>query len=129
MTLVPERRRSRRFTAWLPLRVTAVGGRIEPTPLTLLTQNISKTGLCFPAPSRIEPGQLIQVEIILPGATPDRKDAHISSEGWVVRIEPGRKPGWYKLAAVFDEPGAGNKPDWHELVAQFEKRPPSGTDS
>jgi hypothetical protein len=129
MTLVPERRRSRRFTAWLPLRVTAVGGRIERTPLTLLTQNISKTGLCFPAPSRIEPGQLIQVEVILPGAAPDRKDARISSEGWVVRIEPGRKPGWYKLAAVFDEPRGSNKRDWHKVVEQFEKRPPSGTDS
>jgi|SRR5712671_6353193 len=129
MRSVPERRRYPRFTVWLPLRVTAVGGRIEPKPLTLLTQNISKTGLSFPAPSRIEVGQFIQVEVTLPGAGLDRKDIHIPGEGCIVRIEPGRRAGWYKLAVVFHEPEAGNKKDWHELIERFEKRPPSETDS
>ena len=129
MTSVPERRRYPRFLAWLPLRVIAVGGKPEPRPLTLLTQNISKTGLCFPAPDRIELGQFIQVEIILRGSGPDHKDIRISNEGCVVRIEPGRRPGWYRLAAVFDEPGAGDKPNWNELVAHFENGPASTTDS
>jgi|SRR5579872_5080859 len=124
-----ERRRYPRFTTWLPLRITAVGGKIEPTPLTLLTQNISKTGLCFPAPDRIEPGQVIHVEVTLSGAGPGRQDICISNQGFIVRIEPGRKPGWYKLAAAFDEPGSGSKPDWHELVERFEKAPTSETDS
>jgi hypothetical protein len=129
MTSVPERRRYPRFTAWLPLRVTAIGGKLEPTPVISLTQNISKAGICFPAPGRIEPGQFIQVEVTLPGVGPIHKDIHISGEGYIVRIEPGRKPGWYKVAAVFDAPGAGNKPDWHKLLEQFEKPPLSGTDS
>jgi hypothetical protein len=106
-----------------------VGGRNEPTPLTLLAQNISKSGLCFPAPDRIETGQFIQLEVTLLGAGPGRKDIHICAEGYIVRIEAGRKPGWYKLAAALNEPGAGNAPDSHKLVEQFEKPPPSGTDS
>ena len=72
MTSTSERRRYPRFAAWLPLSVTEVGGKIGPTLSTLLTQNISKAGLCFPAPGRIEPGQFIQVQVTLPGAGPTR---------------------------------------------------------
>ena len=71
---MPERRRYPRFTAWLPLRLTAVAGKIEPATVTLLTQNISKAGVCFPAPRRIEPGQFIEVEVALPGIGPGSKD-------------------------------------------------------
>jgi hypothetical protein len=115
----PERRRYPRFTTWLPLRLTAVAGKIEPAPVTLLTQNISKAGLCFPAPRRVEPGQVIQVEVTLPGAGPGAKDILVSGAGYIVRVEPGIKPGWYKLAAAFDEPPAGDEPGWHKLAAEF----------
>ena len=43
MTSMPERRRYRRFTAWLPLRLAAVAGKTEPATVTLLTQNIMGT--------------------------------------------------------------------------------------
>ena len=117
---MPERRRYPRFTAWLPLRLTAVGGKIEPAPVTLLTQNISKAGLCFPAPRRIEPGQLIEVEVTLAGIGPSGKDVHVSGAGYIVRIESGNKPGWYKLAAAFGEPPTGDETGWHKLAAEFE---------
>jgi hypothetical protein len=81
MTSMPERRRYRRFMAWLPLRLTAVAGKIEPTPQPLLTLNISKAGVCFPAPRRIEPGELIEVEVTLLGVGPEAKDVHISGAG------------------------------------------------
>ena len=45
MTLMPERRRYPRFTSWLPLRLTAVAGKIEPSTVNWLTQNISKAGV------------------------------------------------------------------------------------
>jgi hypothetical protein len=116
---MPERRRYRRFIAWLPLRLTAVAGEIEPTPLSLLTLNISKAGVCFPAPRRIEPGELIEVEVTLVGAGLGGKDVHISSAGRVVRVDEGKKSGWYKLAAKFDEPPAGDQSAWSKFAAEF----------
>ena len=125
MMSMPERRRHPRFITWLPIRLTAVAGKIEPAPETLLTQNISKAGLCFPAPRRVEPGQAIEVEVTLAGFALDGKDIHISGAGFVVRIEPGNKPGWYKLAAAFDEPLSDDERAWHKLVARFKH--PSGS--
>ena len=104
MTSMLERRRYPRFITWLPIRLTAVAGKIEPPAVTLLTHNVSKAGVCFPAPRRIEPGQVIEVEVTLSGVGPGRKDVYISNEGYIVRTEPGSKPGWYKLAAGFEEP-------------------------
>ena len=129
MTLMPERRRYPRFIAWLPIRLTAVAGKIEPAIETLLTQNISKAGVCFPAPRRIEPGQVIEVKVTLSGVGPGRKDVHISNEGYIVRTEPGNKPGWYKLAAAFDEPPSDDERGWRKLIAEFERPPSSETDS
>ena len=99
-----ERRRHPRITAFLPLRLIAVGGKVEAAPAPLLTLNISKAGVCFPIPRRIDRGEFIEVEVTLLGAGLHREDVLISSTGQVVRVEAGRKPGWYKLAAVFDEP-------------------------
>ena len=129
MTSIPERRRYPRFTAWLPLRLTAVAGKIEPAPETLLTQNISKSGVCFPAPRRIEPGQFIEIEVTLMGVKPGGNKVFISGAGYIVRLEPGNKPGWYKLAAVFDEPPDGDELGWHKLADEFEEPPSSKIDS
>ena len=129
MTQMPERRRYPRYTVWLPLRLTAVAGKVELPALNLLTQNISKEGVRFPAPRWIEPGRNVEVEVILAGVGPDGKDVHVSNVGYIVRIDPGTKPGWHNLAAEFREPTAGDKSGWHRLAAQFEPPPPSETDS
>lgn len=123
MTSIAERRRYPRFTVWLPLRLTAVAGKIEPEPVTLLTQNISKAGVCFPAPRRIEPGQLVEVEVSIAGIGPGGSNVLISGAGYIVRVEFGIKPGWYKLAAAFGEPPNVDEPGWHNLAAEFEKPP------
>lgn len=119
MTSTPERRRHPRFTAWLPLRLKVVGGILEPNPASLVTQNLSKTGLCFPSPQRIEPGKSIEVEVTLPGAGPGGNDMRISSTGYIVRAESTKEPGWYRLAAAFDESPSGDELDWQKLVAAF----------
>jgi hypothetical protein len=125
MTSMPERRRYPRFNAWLPLRLTAVAGKIESATVTLLTQNISKAGVCFRAPRWVEPGQAIEVEVTLVGFGPGGKDIHISGIGSIVRIDPGEIPGWYKLAAAFDELPADDERGWHKLAAEFDQRSPS----
>ena len=117
---MPERRRYPRFISWLPLRLKFVAGQAEHATIPLLTQNISKAGVCFPAPLRIEPGQSIQVEVTLLGLGPGGRDITISAEGYIVRAELGHAPGWYKLAAAFGEPPPDNRPGWHNLVAKFD---------
>jgi hypothetical protein len=118
----PERRRHPRFTAWLPLHLKVVGGIVEPNPAPLVTQNLSKTGLCFPSPRRIEPGQSIEVEVTLLGAGPGGNNICISSTGYIVRAESTKEPGWYRLAAAFDESPSGNEQDWQKLIEAFIKK-------
>jgi hypothetical protein len=99
-----------------------VGGVVEPHPAPLVTQNLSKTGLCFPSPRRIEPGLSIEVEVTFVGAELGGNNICVSSTGYIVRAESSKTPGWYKLAATFDESRAGDKLDWHKLVAALDKK-------
>jgi hypothetical protein len=121
MTFTPDRRQHPRFTAWLPLRLKVVGGIAASDPAPLVTQNISKTGLCFPAPHRIEPGQPIEVEVTFLGAGPDGSNLCVSSTGYVVRAESGNSPGWFTLAAAFDKSPSDEDLKWNRLVAAYEK--------
>lgn len=104
MTSTPERRRYPRYIVRLPLRLQLVAGKAEPEVTTLLTKDVSRTGLCFSAPRRLEMGQSIQVEVTLVGCGPRGKDVHISGAGYIVRAKADEEPGWYQLAAAFDEP-------------------------
>ena len=122
MTSTPERRRHPRFTALLPLRVKVVGGIVKPNPAPLVTQNLSKTGLCFPSPQRIEPGQSIEVEVTFRGAGPRGNNISVSSTGYIVRAESSKTPGWYRLGASFDESPSGDDLEWQKLVAALEKK-------
>jgi hypothetical protein len=124
MTSMPDRRRYPRFTAWLPLRLASVNHKVEFEDIPLLTQNVSKDGVCFPAPRRIEPGATIEVEVTLMRAGPGGKDVHVSGVGRIVWAEAGNKPGWYKLAATFGESPSGDQSGWYKLVAEFEEPPP-----
>jgi hypothetical protein len=122
MTSTPERRRHPRFTAWLPLRLKVVGGKVQPDHAPLVTQNLSKTGLCFPSPRRIEPGQSIEVEVTFLGAGLGGNNISVSSTGYIVRAESTKDQGWYRLAAAFDESPSGDELEWQKLVAALDKK-------
>ena len=122
MTFTSERRRDPRFTSWLPLRIKVVGGIPQRDPQPLVTQNLSKSGLCFPAPHHIAPGQSIEAEITLLGAGLDGNDIKVSGTGHIVRAESAKQPGWYKLAATFDEPPSCDEMEWQKLVAALDKK-------
>src|ERR1700722_10436817 len=125
MTSDPERRRYKRIIAVFPLRLIAVACRHEPVPLSLITLNISKGGVCFPVPRRIDPGEFIEVEVTLMGLGLNREDVRVSNVGRVVRVEAGKKHGWYRLAAAFGERPSGDEPGWHRLLAVFDEPPVS----
>jgi hypothetical protein len=122
MTSTPERRRQPRFTAWLPLRLKVVGGIVQHDPPPLVTQNLSKSGICFPAPQHIAPGQSIEVEVTFLGAGLIGNNINVSGTGYIVRAETAKQPGWYKLAATFDESPSGDDLAWQELLAAFDKK-------
>jgi hypothetical protein len=88
----------------------------------LVTQNLSKSGLSFPAPQHIAPGQSIEVEVTLLGIKLGDKDISISGTGYIVRAESAKTPGWYKLAATFEEPPSGDDMKWQKLVDEFNKK-------
>ena len=52
-----ERRRYPRAWLSLPLRLTRVGEKVEPIPVTLVTQNISSSGIYFLCRGRSNRGQ------------------------------------------------------------------------
>ncbi|HVA17044.1 MAG TPA: hypothetical protein VMV59_04945, partial [Candidatus Dormibacteraeota bacterium] len=60
-----DRRRCPRACLCLPLQLTSIGGRAEALPVTLVTKNISSTGIYFLAPRVIEPGTAIELEVAL----------------------------------------------------------------
>ena len=49
-------------------------------------------------------------------------DTSISSTGYIVRAESTKEPGWYRLAAAFDESPSGDELAWQKLVAAFFKK-------
>ena len=49
-----ERRGNPRAYLSLPLRLTRVGGKVEPIPVVLVTRNISSSGVYFLAPCLLE---------------------------------------------------------------------------
>jgi hypothetical protein len=88
----------------------------------LVTQNLSKTGLCFPSPRRIEPGESIEVEVTFLGAGLSGNDISICGTGHIVRAESTKTRGWYKLAATFDKSPADDELDWQKLIAALDKK-------
>src|SRR6266853_2791391 len=61
----PEHREYPRAALNLPLRLRAAGGVPEEYPVTLVTRNISSTGVYFLCPKELALGAAIELEIIL----------------------------------------------------------------
>jgi hypothetical protein len=120
-----ERRRSPRYTVQLPLRLHRVAGNAEPEAATLRTRDFSTNGLCFSAPRRVERGQSIEVEVILVGYGLRGNDVHVSGVGIIVRAEADDQPGWFRLAAIFDESPSEDGLRWDQLAAAFDEPPSS----
>jgi hypothetical protein len=98
-----ERRSHARAALNLPLRLHRVGGQLEPTPLTLLTRNISSSGVFFLAPKPIAPGTAIELEVALVDRPLGQGSVRMCTAAHVVRSEPASSPGWHAVAATFDD--------------------------
>ncbi|HEV2297840.1 MAG TPA: PilZ domain-containing protein [Candidatus Acidoferrales bacterium] len=98
-----ERRRTPRACLNLPLRLTRIGDLVEPVPVTLVTKNISSTGIYFLAPRVIEPGTAIELEVALVERPLGRGSVHLKTAAHIVRAEECEVPGWNAYAASFDD--------------------------
>jgi hypothetical protein len=98
-----ERRRNARAYLHLPLRLTAVNGQPEPVSVTLLTKNISSSGVCFFAPRHLEPGTAIELEVALVERPLGQGSVRMATAAHVVRTEPSSTPGWHSIAVCFDD--------------------------
>jgi hypothetical protein len=98
-----ERRRYPRASLSLPLRLTRIGDCVEPTPVTLVTRNISSSGVSFLAPRDIEPGMAIELEVALVDRPHGFGRVQMCTAAHVVRAEDTDTPGWRAYAATFDD--------------------------
>ena len=98
-----DRRHCARAYLQLPLHLRAVEGRVEPVSVTLLTQNISSSGVFFLCPRWISPGSAIELEVGLVDRPLGRGSVRMTTAAHVVRIEPAQTPGWHGVAVSFDD--------------------------
>ena len=99
----PEQREYPRASLKLPLRLRAVNQILEPYPITLVTRDISSTGVFFLCPKQIAIGTSIDLEIVLVSKPLGLGNVAIHSLAKVRRIEPAAVPGWYGIAASFED--------------------------
>ena len=99
----PENREYPRASLRLPLRLRGVAGRAEDFPITLVTRDISSSGVFFLCPRRLALDTQIELEVVLVSRPMGRGNVVIVSKARVTRLEPAAMPGWFGIAASFDE--------------------------
>ena len=99
----PEHRSYPRATLRLPLRLRSVNNVPEQFPITLVTRDISSTGVYFLCPKTIAAGTEIELEIILVSRPMGRGNVVAATMARVQRVETAAMPGWYGVAATFDD--------------------------
>jgi hypothetical protein len=98
-----ERRQYARACLALPLVVRSIAGRAEVKAPTLVTQDISSSGLFFLCPRRIEPGTPLEMEVTLVDNPLGRGVVRMRTHACIVRAEVASPAGWHGLAAAFDD--------------------------
>ena len=99
----PEHREYPRASLNLPLRLRGVGGTPEDFPITLVTRNISSTGVYFLCPKQLTLGTAIELEIVLVSRPLGLGNVVAATMAHVCRTEPAAMPAWYGIAVAFDD--------------------------
>lgn len=99
----PEHREYPRATLRLPLRLRSVNDIQERYPITLVTRDISSSGVFFLCPKALAVGTRIEIEIVLVSRPMGRGNVVVATAARVKRLEPAATPGWYGVAALFED--------------------------
>lgn len=100
-----EHRECPRASLKLPLKLRSAGGVPEQFPITLVTRDISSSGVFFLCPKTLALGTEIELDIVLVSRPLGYGNVVVSSKARVTRTEPANMPGWYGIAARFDDFG------------------------
>jgi PilZ domain len=98
-----EHRERPRASLKLPLKLRSVEGVIEEFPVTLVTRDISSSGVYFLCPKPLGAGTVIELDIVLVSRPLGYGNVVVSSKAHVRRSEAANMPGWYGIAASFDD--------------------------
>jgi PilZ domain len=101
--VVPEHREYPRATLRLPLRLRSVSGVAEEFPITLVTRDLSSTGVFFLSPKMLPMGATVELEIVLVSRPMGHGNVVIATMAQVRRVEPAAMPNWFGIAASFDD--------------------------
>jgi hypothetical protein len=99
----PEHREYPRATLRLPFRLRSVNDIQEAFPITLVTRDISSSGVFFLCPKQLPLGTRIELEIVLVSRPMGRGNVVVATMARVNRLEAAAMPGWYGVAALFDD--------------------------
>ncbi len=101
--VVPDHREYPRATLKLPLRLRGVAGVREKFPITLVTRDISSTGVYFLSPKQLPVGASIELEIVLVSRPMGCGNVLMATRAQVRRVDAAAMPNWYGIAASFDD--------------------------
>jgi hypothetical protein len=99
----PEHREYPRATLNLPLKLSSVAGVAENFPVTLVTRDISSTGVYFLCPRELPANAAIELQIVLVSRPMGQGNVVMVSLARVRRVQPAATPGWFGIAASFDD--------------------------
>ena len=98
-----EHRESPRASLKLPLQLRSINGLLEEYPVTLVTRDISSSGVYFLCPRRMLAGAEIELDIVLVSRPLGYGNVVVSSRACVRRIELANVPGWFGIAVSFTD--------------------------
>lgn len=99
----PEQREYPRATLKLPLKLRSVNQVAKEFPVTLVTRDISSTGVYFLCPEPLCAGVAVELEIVLVSRPLGHGNVVLATHAHVQRVEPAAMPGWYGIAASYDD--------------------------
>jgi len=101
--VLPEHREYPRATLKLPLRLRSVNNIPEEFPVTLVTRDISSTGVYFLCPKPLAIAAALEIEIVLVSKPMGHGNVVLATRAQVQRSEPAATTGWYGIAASFND--------------------------
>jgi hypothetical protein len=99
----PEHREYPRASLKLPLKLHSVAGQLEEFPITLVTRDISSSGCYFLCPKELPVNAAIELQIVLVSKPLGQGNVVMASLAHVARVQPANVPGWFGVAATFDD--------------------------
>jgi len=98
-----EQRECPRASLRLPLKLRSVNGVLEDYPVTLVTRDISSSGVFFLCPKSLGLETEIELDIVLVSRPLGYGNGVVSSKAHVKRVEAANMPGWFGIAVSFDD--------------------------